>query len=82
MQAVSLYWFAAQQQTSTLRQQNNGLFDAKFSADFNKLVFSSKGNRKCAKKWLKPIGVVRRLRLKRQVQSLREVPKGGSLIIF
>ena len=35
MQAVSLYWFAVQQQTSTLWRQNIGLFDAKFSTDFN-----------------------------------------------
>ena len=35
MQAILLYWLVAQQQTSTLRQQKIGLFDAKFSADFN-----------------------------------------------
>ena len=37
MQAILLYWFAAQQQTSTLRRQKISLFDAKFSADFNEL---------------------------------------------
>ena len=35
MQAISLYWFAAQQQTSTLRRQKISLFDVEFSADFN-----------------------------------------------
>ena len=35
MQAVSLYWFAAQQETRTLRRQKIRLFDAKTSADFN-----------------------------------------------
>ena len=39
-QAVSLYWFVAQQQTSTCSQQNNGLFDAKFSVDFNEIRLS------------------------------------------
>ena len=37
MQAISLYLFAAQQQTSTLRRQKIGLFDVKYSADFNEL---------------------------------------------
>ena len=32
-----LYWFAAQQQASTLRRQKISLFDRKFSADFNEL---------------------------------------------
>ena len=35
MQTVFVYWFAPQQQTSTLRRQTIGFFDAKFSADFN-----------------------------------------------
>ena len=39
MQAISLYWLVAQQQTSTLRQQKIGLFNAKFSADFNDFSF-------------------------------------------
>ena len=29
MQVISLYWFAAQQKTSTLRRQKIGLFDVK-----------------------------------------------------
>ena len=37
MQAILLYWFAAQQQTSTFRWQKIGLFDTKFSADFHEL---------------------------------------------
>ena len=37
MQAISLYWFAAQQHNSTLRRQKIDLFSAKFSADFYKL---------------------------------------------
>ena len=35
MWAISLYWCAAQQQTSTLIQQKNSLLHAKFRADFN-----------------------------------------------
>ena len=49
MQAISLYWLAAQHQARTLRQQKIGLFDAKFSAYFMNLVFSCKGNRKLPK---------------------------------
>ena len=45
MQAISLYWFVAQQQTSTLRLEKIGLFDVKFSADFNELGLFL-GNRK------------------------------------
>ena len=38
MQAISLYWFAGQQQTSTLRRQKKiSLFDVEFSADFNEI---------------------------------------------
>ena len=37
MQVTSLYWFAVQDQTSTLRRQKIGLFDGNFSADFNEL---------------------------------------------
>ena len=35
MHGILLYWFAAQQQTSTLRRQKIVLFDSKFSADLN-----------------------------------------------
>ena len=37
MQAISLYWFAAQQQTSTLTRQKPGFFYAKLSAEFNQV---------------------------------------------
>ena len=37
MLAISLYWFAAQQRTSTLRLQKIDLFYVKFNAQFNKL---------------------------------------------
>ena len=39
MQAIWLYWFAAQQQTSTLRRQKVGFFYVKFNAEFNELFF-------------------------------------------
>ena len=37
MQAISLYWFAAQQQISTLRRQETGILYVKFSAEFSGL---------------------------------------------
>ena len=37
MQAISLCWFAAQQQTNTLRRPKIGLFYVKFNAEFNEL---------------------------------------------
>ena len=37
MQAMLLCWFAAQQQTKTVRRQKFGLFYVKFNAEFNKL---------------------------------------------
>ena len=37
MQPILLYWFAAQQQTSTLKLQKFGLFYVKFIAEFNEL---------------------------------------------
>ena len=37
MQAILLYWFAAQQQTGTLRRQKIGLLYVKFNAEFNEL---------------------------------------------
>ena len=53
MQGILLHWFSAQQQTSTLTRQKIGLFDAKFSADFNKLSLFLQGQQEVAKKWLK-----------------------------
>ena len=35
MKAISLYWFAAQQRTSTLRRQKIGFFYVKFSTEFD-----------------------------------------------
>ena len=50
MQAVSLYWFAAQQQTSTLRRQKIDFFDVKFNANFNELsIFFLKATGRCQK---------------------------------
>ena len=37
MQTISLYCFAAQQQTSTLTTQKFGFLYAKFSAEFNEI---------------------------------------------
>ena len=37
MHATSLYWFAAQQQASRFRWQNNGLFYLIFSVEFSEL---------------------------------------------
>ena len=53
MQAISLYWFAAQQQTSTSRRQKNDLFDPKFSAEFNELSLKFSKQQEVAKKCLK-----------------------------
>ena len=37
MPPISLYWFAAQQQTSTRRRQRYGCFKVKFSRESNGL---------------------------------------------
>ena len=37
MQAILLYWFAAQQQTSTITPQIFGFFYEKFSAEFTEI---------------------------------------------
>ena len=37
MQAILMYWFAAQQQTSKFRLQKFELFYLKFSSEFNEL---------------------------------------------
>ena len=37
MQGTMLYWFSEQQQTITLKQEKNGFFNAKFSAEFNEI---------------------------------------------
>ena len=48
MQAISLYWFAAQQQISTIRRQKSTLFYVKFRAEFNEL----NKEQEVAKNWL------------------------------
>ena len=40
VKVISLYWFAAQEQTSTFRQQKFSLFYVKFSAEYNKLTLN------------------------------------------
>ena len=37
MQVISLYWFAAQQRTSTPTRQKFGFFYPKFNAEFNEI---------------------------------------------
>ena len=37
MKVIPLYWFAAQQQTSTFRRQKSGLFYQKFGVEINEL---------------------------------------------
>ena len=47
MQAISLYWFAVQHQTSTLTRQKVGFIYAKFSAEFNEIsLFFLKATRR------------------------------------
>ena len=41
MQTISLYWFAAQQQTSTLTQQKSRFFTRNLVQNLMKLVFFS-----------------------------------------
>ena len=38
MRVISLYWFAAQQQNSSLRRQKYSLFRSKFSVESNEYV--------------------------------------------
>ena len=40
MKVISLYWFAAQQQTRTIRRQKIGLFYLKFNAEFNEATLN------------------------------------------
>ena len=71
MPPISLYWFAAQHQTSTPRPQKYGCYDVKLSAESNELGILFKKQQEVAKKWLElkysgktPNSVVRRLRVK------------------
>ena len=50
IQAISLYWFAAQQQTSTLRRQEIVFFYVKFHAEFNGLSIFFLKQQEVAKK--------------------------------
>ena len=52
MKAVSLYWFPAQQQTSTLRRKKNDFFDVKFNANFKELSVFFLRQQEGAKRWL------------------------------
>ena len=52
MQAISLYWFAAQHQTSTFTLQKFGLFYVKFSAEPNELSLIFEKQQEVAKKRL------------------------------
>ena len=52
MQAISLYWFAAQQ-TSRLWRQKIDLFHLKFNAEFNELSLFYWKQQEVAKKWQK-----------------------------
>ena len=52
MKAVSLYWFAAQQQTSTLRRPKNDFFDVKSNANFKEHSVFFLRQQEGARKWL------------------------------
>ena len=49
MQAIALYWFAVQQQSSTFRQQKIVFFYVNLARDSISLVLISKSNRKSPK---------------------------------
>ena len=75
-----MYWFAAQQQTSTLRRQKISFFYVKFSAEFDELSFFYWKQQDVAKKWLKlkwsgvtPIGVTRSPRIKDFVRKCMQI---------
>ena len=53
MQAISLYGFSAQQQTSTFRRRKFGMLYMKFSVIFNELCRNFKKQQEVAKKLLK-----------------------------
>ena len=52
MPPISLYWFAAQQQTSTLRRQLYGCFKVKFGGESNGLGLFFLKQQEVAKKGL------------------------------
>ena len=47
-----MYWFAAEQQTSTFKWQKFGLFYLKFSAEFNELSLKYWRRQEVTKIWL------------------------------
>ena len=53
MPPILLYWFAAQQQTSTLRLQKYGFFYVKFSTEYNGFGLFFEKQQKVSKKQLK-----------------------------
>ena len=84
-----LYWFAAQQQTSTSRPQKFDLFYPKFSPDLNEVSRAFQNQQEEAKKCLKlqqsrkpHICGIRRLRVNSQVKNSLVVSKEDPVIIF
>ena len=53
MPPILMYWFAAQQQTCTLRPQKYGSFYVKFSAEFNGCGLFFQKQKEVAIKWIK-----------------------------
>ena len=47
-----MYWFSAQQQTSTFKRQIFGLFYLQFSAEFNELSLKYLKRQEVTKIWL------------------------------
>ena len=89
MQPISLYLFAAQQQSNLYRGENVDLFHSKFSPEFNELSFTFSKWKEVAKKWLelkqpwKPrIGDIRFLRVYSHVKTLQLVWTEGHFVIF
>ena len=75
-----MYWFAVQQQTSTLDGKKFSLFYLKFRAESNARSRNFSKQQEVAKKLLKlkqsgktPTGVVRRLRLNCKVKLFQNV---------
>ena len=84
-----LYWFAAQQQTSTSTRQKFDLFYPKLSPDLNEVSRAFQNQQEVAKKWLKlkqsrkpHICGIRRLSVNSQVKNSRVVSKKGPFVIF
>ena len=54
MLVISLYWFAAQQQTSTYRRQKSCSIQSKFSVEWSELTTSFQNPQEVAQKLQKP----------------------------